>query len=75
MCNLTDFVDTAHNVWRLSDWSGTGTQNHLVCKQTLNHLAKLAKWLSFAVSTYLYSAFECMYLSCHVRVSERMHTL
>ena len=27
--------------------------NHLDRKQTLNQLAKLAKWLSWAVSTYL----------------------
>ena len=32
----------------LSDYNGTQTHSHLVCKQTLNHLAKLAnlaKWL------------------------------
>ena len=46
------------------------TRNHGVRKQTLNHLAKLAKWLSCVVSTYLYGAFDCMVLSCHVRVSE-----
>ena len=43
------------------------THNHLVHKRILNHLAKLAKWLSCVVSTDLYSAFELM-LSCHVRV-------
>ena len=41
------------------------TRNHLVCKQTLKHLAKLAKCLSCVVSTYLYSAFDSMLLSCH----------
>ena len=45
------------------------THNHLVRKRTLNHLAKLVKWLSCVVSTYLYGAFDCMFLSCHVRVS------
>ena len=28
---------------RLSDCNGTRTHNHLVCKRTPNHLAKLAK--------------------------------
>ena len=31
-----------------------------VCKRTLNHLAKLAKWLSCVVSTYLYRADKCL---------------
>ena len=51
------------------------TQNHLVLKQTLNHLAKLAKWLSCVLSIYLYGAFDCMFLSCHVRISEWIHTI
>ena len=48
----------------------TRTQNHLVRKRTLNHLAKLAKCLSCVVSTYLYGTFDCMFLSCHERISE-----
>ena len=63
------------HIWRLSDCNGTRTNNHLVRKRTINHLAKLAKWLSCAVSTYLYGAFDCMLLSCHVRVWEWIHTL
>ena len=59
----------------LSDCNGTQTHHHLVHKQTLNHLAKLAKWLSCVVSTYLYNACDCMFLSCHVHVSEWIHTL
>ena len=35
----------------LCDSKGIRTHNHLVQKQTLNHLAKLAKWLSCAVGT------------------------
>ena len=27
------------------------------------------------MSTYLYGAFDCMFLSCHVRVSECINTL
>ena len=59
----------------LIDCNGIRTHNHLFRKRTLNHLAKLAKWLSYVVSTYLYGAFDCMLLSCHVRISEWIHTL
>ena len=48
---------------------------HLVPKRTLNHLAKLAKWLRIVMSTYLYGAFDCMLLSCHICVSEWIQTL
>ena len=63
------------HILTLSDCNGTRTHNHLVRKRTINHLAKLAKWLSCAVSTYLYGAFDCMFLYCHVRVWEWIHTL
>ena len=43
----------------LSECNWTRTHNHLVHKQTLNHLAKLAKWLSCVVSTYLYGSSDC----------------
>ena len=39
---------------KLTDYNWTRTQNHLVHKQTLNHLAKLpslAKWLSVRLPT------------------------
>ena len=49
------------HIW-LIDSIGTWTHNHLVCKRTLNHLAKLAKWLSCAVSSYLYGGFDCILL-------------
>ena len=42
-----------------NDCNGTRTDNHLVRKQTLKHLAKLAKWLSCGVSTYLYQYPAC----------------
>ena len=35
----------------LSDCNWTRIQNHLVCKQTLNHLAKLTFTLTFAKLT------------------------
>ena len=51
------------------------TQNHILHKRILNHLAKLTEWLSWVVSTYLYGAFDCIFLSCHVRISHWNHTL
>ena len=46
-----------------NDCNGYRNHNHLVRVRTLNHLAKLAEWLSCVVSTYLYDAFDCMFLS------------
>ena len=62
-------------IWRWSDRNGTRTQNHLVLKWTLNHLVKLSKRLSCVLSTYMYGAFDSIFSSCHVRVSEWIHTL
>ena len=62
-------------IWSLSDSNWTRTKSHLVRKRTLNHLAKLTRWLSYVLSTYLYGAFDCMFLSSHVGVSEWIHTL
>ena len=39
------------HIWSLSNSNEIRTHNHVVRKQTLNHLAKLAKWLSYVVST------------------------
>ena len=55
------------NTWSLSDWNVTRTHTDLVCKGTLNHLVKLAKWLTCAVKTYLYGEFDCVFLSYHLR--------
>ena len=62
-------------IWSLSDCHWTRTHSHLVRKRTINHLANLAKWLSCVVSTYLYGAIGCMFLSCHVRVSKWIHRM
>ena len=56
------------DIWSLSNSNGIRTHNHLVRKRTLNHLAKLAKWLSCVVIIYLYGAFDCMLSSCHVQI-------
>ena len=63
------------DIWNLSDCNGTRTHNFLVRKRTLNHLAKLAKWLSCVMSTSLYGTFDCIFLPYHVRISEWIHTL
>ena len=69
------FASNKQQIWSLRDCNGSRTNKHLVCKRTLNHLAQLTKWLSCVVSTYPYGAFDCMFLSCHVRASEWIHTL
>ena len=48
------------DIWAWRDCNWTRTRNHLVRKRTFNHLAKLAKWLSCVLSTYLYGAFDYM---------------
>ena len=63
------------DIWSLSDCNPTRTHSHLVRKWTFNHLAKVAKWLSYGVSSYVYGAFDCMLLSYHLSVSEWLHTL
>ena len=60
------------DIWSLSDCNGTRTHNHLVHERTLNHLAKLVKWLSCVVSTS-----ECRFtLKClrdMIRTYSQMH--
>ena len=53
---LINSLNKKSNSVSLSGTSEIRTHNHLVCQQTLNHCI---------VSTYLYSAFDCMLLSCH----------
>ena len=62
------FAQGRRQFWSLGDSSKIWTHNHLVSKRTLNHLGKLTIWLSCVVSTYLYGAFDCILLSCNVRV-------
>ena len=62
------------DIWILSDSNRIRTHNHLICKRTLNHLTKLAKWLSCVVTTFLYGTFDSMLLSCDVLVSEWIYT-
>ena len=43
---LMILTQNRRDIWSLSDSNGIRTHNHLVCKRTLNHLAKPVKWLS-----------------------------
>ena len=62
-------------IWILSDCNGTPTHKPIFLRTTMNQLAKLTEWLSYVVRTYLYCAFNCMFLSCHVRVSEWIYII
>ena len=74
--NVKDLLtQNRRDTWSINDCNGTWIHSHLVCKRTLKHLAKLAKRLSCVVSTYLYGAFTCMFLSCNAHVSEWIHTV
>ena len=68
-------AQSRREIWSLSNCNWTRTENHLLRKQTPNHLAKLTKLLSCVLSTYLYGIFDCMFLSSHVRISEWIHNL
>ena len=58
-----DVSDTSKEISDKNDSNVIRTQKHLVCKRTLDYLAKLVKWLSCVVSTYLYGAFDCIIMS------------
>ena len=62
------------HIWSLNDINEIRTQNHLVCKRTLNHLAKLVKWLSCVVSNYLSGAFWLHVIVMKCVVSEWIYT-
>ena len=64
-----------YDIWSLGDRNRIRTHNHLVHKGILNHLVKLAKWLSCIVSTNSYGAFNCVLFSCRMRISEWIYTL
>ena len=55
-------------VWSDCNWSRTYSHNHLVHKQTLNHLAKLAslaKWLSICLWTkWLWVRVQLQSIKC-----------
>ena len=38
-------AQSRRKIWRLSDCNWTRTQNHLVCKRTLNHFANYRIWI------------------------------
>ena len=56
-------------IWSLSDCNWTRTHNHLVHKWTLNHLAKLAKWLSVDIEC----GFTLKRIRDMIRTYSQMH--
>ena len=68
-------VRSRRHSWSLSDSNEVQTHNHIVGKRTRRHIARLAKWVSCVVSTYIYGAFDCMVLLCRVRVPELIQIL
>ena len=68
------FAQNRRDIWSLSDTNGIQSQEHLIQKQTLSHLAKQATRLSCVVITYLYYGFGCILLSYYLRVSEWIYT-
>ena len=63
------------DIWSLCYCNGISSQSQLVCKHTRNYLAKLAKWFCSVLSTYLYSALDCMSFSCHVRIPVWLYSI
>ena len=54
--NVKELVtQSRRQIWILSGCNWARTHKHLVGIPKLNHLAKLSKWLSWVLSTYLYS--------------------
>ena len=59
--NVKEFLAWSRcEIWSLSDCNWTWTQHHLVHKRTLNHLAKLARWLSCVHHSNNYSQHSSM---------------
>ena len=59
-------------IWSLSDWNWTGTQNPVVRKWTLNHLAKLVPcWFHLAK---LVLTIECGFTLKHIRDMTRTNS-
>ena len=65
-------AQSRRDISNLIDCNGSRNHKHLVCKQTLHHLVKLAKRLSYFLGTYLHGALDCMLFSCRGHVSERV---
>ena len=65
-----------YHIWSLSDCNWTLTCNPLDGKIIFYHLAKLFKWLSRVfLQTYMYDAFDSMFLSCQLRILEWIHAV
>ena len=73
--NVKEFLaQNRRDIWRLSDSNVIRTHNHLVCKRTLNNLAKLA---SGSVFVYKLSGcgfeFHCFHLISLYLYERKVH--
>ena len=65
------FAQNSHNTWSLSHSNRIWIQNHLVCKQTLNHLANLPNdWALSWVLICMVHLTECYYHATYAFQSE-----
>ena len=48
------------DVWKLISLNQFKIHNNFNCKRTLNHLEKLAKWVSCVLRTYLHGLLFCL---------------
>ena len=59
-----------------SDCNWTRTQNHLVLKRTLKHLAKVAKWLSVRLKTkWFWFRVQLQSLNLKITRGDRIHSV
>ena len=56
----------------VGDCKGTWTHNYLVRKRIFNQTGQL---IELCCESHLYDAIDCMFLSCHVRISKWIHTI
>ena len=68
-----NFARSRRHIWSLSHSNNIRTHNHLVRKQTINHLAHLAKGLSCCECEYLYVRCIWLYVIIMSRTSLRVN--
>ena len=72
--NINEFVArNKRGIWNFSDCNGICSHNHLVLKRTLNHSAKLTKWLSCIVIFCDYELNGYGFESCCSQLNFRYH--
>ena len=65
-----------HHILRLSECKRMGTHKHLVCKQILNHLNKLTKWLNCLwVLIRLFHFTDTWFIISHKSFRNNLHSI